>query len=115
MSTADRLNCVHKLPVPCGLTHPFLMCSHASLSADHRRDSKDTSDRRVPSSSHFAPIVECRTLTPIPGSEEVMCMMMNIMIRQCVTDIERHHSFIKDEVNARGMEPKNDCISVQTP
>jgi hypothetical protein len=58
-STADRLSCVCKLPAPYGLTHPFLMHSHASLGADHCRDSKDMSCGRVSSSSHSAPIVEC--------------------------------------------------------
>ena len=100
MSTADRLNCVHKLPAPYGPTHPSLMRSYASSGADHCRDSKDMSTRHVPSSSHSAPVVECRTSTPIPGSEEVMCMMTNIMICQCVTDIEHHHSFITDALKS---------------
>jgi hypothetical protein len=100
MSTADRLSCVCKLPAPYGPTHPFLMHSHASLGADHCRDSKDMSCGHVPSSFHSAPIVECRTSTPIPGTEEVMRMMTNIMIRQCVTNIERHRSFIKDALKS---------------
>jgi hypothetical protein len=100
MSTADRLSCVCKLPAPYGPTHPFLMCSHASLGADHCRDSKDMSCGCVSSSSHSAPIVECRTSTPITGTEEVMCMMTNIMIRQCVTGIEHHHSFIKNALKS---------------
>jgi hypothetical protein len=100
MSTADRLNCVRKLPAPYGPTHPSLMCFRAALGADHCRDSKDMPCGCVPSPSHSAPIVECRTLTPIPGSEEVMRMMTNIMIRQCVTDIERHRSFTKDALKS---------------
>ena len=36
----------------------------------------------------------------IPGSEEIIDDMMNIMICQCVTDIERHHSFIRDALKS---------------
>ncbi len=100
ISFADRLNLVRKLPAPYGPIHPFLRHSQAPSGADHHRDSKDTSSGHVPSPSHSAPIIECRTSTPIPGSEEVMHMMTNIMIRQCVTDIERHRSFIKDALKS---------------
>ena len=57
-SFADTLSRVRKLPAPYGPTHPFLMRFHASLGAGHCRDSKDTSTRCVPSSSHPAPVIK---------------------------------------------------------
>ncbi len=96
-STADMLNRVHEPPAGSyGSTHPSVMSSHASLGADHCRDSKDTSCGHVSSSSHSAHVVKCRTSTPIPGSDEVIRIMTNTMISQCVTDNDRHCAFIKD-------------------